>query len=78
MHDADNTLKTSTIYNAHLILYYSGNFEMSIHDSWEDLPPTVTGYYSHDADMEAEGGKVSKESLRSGGGGQPGSIFRYD
>ncbi|KAI5802521.1 hypothetical protein FPQ18DRAFT_374722 [Pyronema domesticum] len=30
---------------------------MSIHDSWEDLPQTVMGYCSDDANMEAEGGK---------------------
>jgi hypothetical protein len=51
---------------------------MSIHDAWEDLPPTVTGYCFDDANMEAKGGKVSKESLSSGGGGQPGSGLRYD
>jgi hypothetical protein len=36
---------------------------MSIHGAWEDLPLNVTGYCSDDADMEAECGKVSKESL---------------
>ncbi|KAI5789417.1 hypothetical protein FPQ18DRAFT_391967 [Pyronema domesticum] len=35
---------------------------MSIHDSWEDLPPTVTSYYSDDAAMEAGGGKDSKRT----------------
>ncbi|KAI5796788.1 hypothetical protein FPQ18DRAFT_302973 [Pyronema domesticum] len=32
---------------------------MSIHDSWEDLPPTVMGYCSDDAAMEAGDGKVT-------------------
>ncbi|KAI5783012.1 hypothetical protein FPQ18DRAFT_396674 [Pyronema domesticum] len=36
---------------------------MSIHDSWEDLPPTVTGYCSDNANMEAEDGKDSKRTL---------------
>jgi hypothetical protein len=36
---------------------------MSIHNAWEDLPLNVTGYCSDDADMEAEGGKVSRVSL---------------
>ncbi|KAI5783837.1 hypothetical protein FPQ18DRAFT_355610 [Pyronema domesticum] len=47
------------------ILYRSGNFEMSIHGAWEDLPLNVTGYCFDDADMEAEAVKVSnsKESL---------------
>jgi hypothetical protein len=44
-------------------LYHSGNLETSIHGSWEDLPPSVMGYCSDDAYMEAVGGKVSKESL---------------
>jgi hypothetical protein len=47
----------------HLVLYHWGNIEMSIHDAWEDLPLGVTGYCSDDADVEAEGGKVSNESL---------------
>jgi hypothetical protein len=55
--------RPDTIYNTHLVLYRSGNFEMSIHHSWEDLPPTVAGYCSDGADMEAGGGKISKESL---------------
>ncbi|KAI5782972.1 hypothetical protein FPQ18DRAFT_310872 [Pyronema domesticum] len=50
-------------YNTHLIIYHSGNSEMSIHGAWEDLPLKMTGYYSDDADMEADGGKVSKEYL---------------
>jgi hypothetical protein len=52
-----------TIYNTHLVLYYSGNFEMSIHSALEDLPPNMMDYCSDNADMEAESGKVSKESL---------------
>jgi hypothetical protein len=69
MHHADNILQTSRDFLqhkdtlTHLVLYHSGNFEMSIHGAWEDLPPTVTGYCSDDADMEAEGAKISKESL---------------
>jgi hypothetical protein len=47
----------------YLVLYHWGNIEMSIHGAWEDLPLNVMGYCSDDAYMEAEGGKVSKESL---------------
>jgi hypothetical protein len=67
MHDADNILdilrpfKTNSYTD--LVLYLSSNFETSVHGSWEDLPLKVTGYCSDNADMEAEGGKVSKESL---------------
>ncbi|KAI5816612.1 hypothetical protein BZA77DRAFT_353850 [Pyronema omphalodes] len=32
------------------------------HGAWEDLPPNMMGYCSDDADKEADGGKVSKES----------------
>jgi hypothetical protein len=61
MHDADSTLQTSRYYfNTHLVLYHSGNFEMSIHSAWEDLPLNVTGYCSGNADMEAEGGNVKE------------------
>ncbi|KAI5786069.1 hypothetical protein FPQ18DRAFT_308992 [Pyronema domesticum] len=52
-----------TIYRftvTHLVLYRSGNLEMSIHDAWEDLPLNVTGYCSDNADMEAEVGKLAK------------------
>jgi hypothetical protein len=47
----------------HPLLYHSGNIETSIHGSWEDSPPTVIGYRSDDAAMEAVLGKVSKGSL---------------
>jgi hypothetical protein len=33
---------------------------MSIHGSWEDLPPNMTGHCSDDAAMEAGGGKLAK------------------
>jgi hypothetical protein len=67
-HDANSILQTSRdilrLIDSPINLYYHwGNMKMSIHGAWEDLPPNVMGYCSDDADMEAEGGKVSKESL---------------
>jgi hypothetical protein len=65
--DAANTLCMSQDLlqhsDTHLILHHSGNFVMSIHGSWGDWPSNVMGYCSDDADIEADGGKVSKESL---------------
>jgi hypothetical protein len=64
MLSANNIVQTSRDFlqqrDTHLVLYHSGNFEMSIPDSWEDLPPTVTGYCSDDADMEERVGKLAK------------------
>jgi hypothetical protein len=66
MHDANNQYPTgasrlfTTHRYSHLVLYHSDNFEMSIHGSWEDLPPTVMGYRSDDAAMEAVFGKSAK------------------
>jgi hypothetical protein len=82
MNDADITcrhLNANSVFGCKycLLLYDSGNLETSIHGAWEDLPLNVTGYCSHDADIEAEGGKFRKESLWSGGGRQPTCFYRW-
>jgi hypothetical protein len=61
-HDANSILQTSTFHN--LSIHPSRTLPLGqYYGAWGDLPLNVTGYCSDDADVEAVGGKVSKESL---------------
>jgi hypothetical protein len=55
--------RPETVSKTNLVHYYSGKFEMSIHGAWEDLLQNMMGYCCDNANMEADGGKVSKECL---------------